>query len=156
MSINVDKLVAALQDSDGQAVVVFHNSLLNSRFALKSGKECIFLNGDFATGNPEEVREIAEDINAGNPHISLSNDFDKVLINKADLDPLEALKRKIIADFVATQATIVEGKADYGTSEQGKLNATSSTDVNAAASGSISGAAAPAGVGAKIVVGPRN
>jgi hypothetical protein len=144
----IDSIVKEVANTE-DAVVVFHNTLLHSRFSLKNGKECIFMNGEFATSNVDEIKELLAEISAGNPHIYLKKE--KFMMDKKELDPMEALRRKIIAEHIASQNAIQAGDADYGNSEQGKLNVASSADVAAAASGSSSGAASTA----KIVAGPR-
>lgn len=146
---NIDDLIKAVADKDG-AVVVFRNTMPNCRFTLKNGKECIFLNGKYATDSVEEITELMLEIGAGNPHLFV--DAKEMIVARAELDPMEALRAKIIAEFKASQAAIASKEADFGNTAAGKntLNIASSTDVQAATSGSTSG-----GTGATIVPGPR-
>jgi hypothetical protein len=149
MSPNTKALIEKVQATEG-TVVIFRNTLPNSRFALSNGKECIFLAGKYATSDAKEIEELMTEVETNNPHISINKD--EVLVERAMLDPMEALRRSIIAEHEAAQAAMQAAGADYGNSEQGKLNVASSTDVAAASSGSSSGAVS---TGAKIVAGPR-
>lgn len=130
-------------------VAVFMNTLLNSRFTLSKGKECIFLGGKYATKVAEEIEELLKEIDAGNPHIYIGAEL---VVSQESLDPMTALKAKIIAEFKESQAAINKGDADFGNYDQSKLNVATSRDVADVASGSISaeGAAPAVGTGIKV------
>lgn len=136
----------------GTVMAVFRNTLPNSRMHFKNGKEIIFLNGEFLTNNKAEIDELMEEIQAGNPHLYI--DPKRAVVDTKFVDPVAAIREKLLKELREQGKLIEGGAADYGTSDQNlKLNAGNTRDVASAMSGSTS---TDAGAGtAKIVAGPR-
>lgn len=78
---------------------LFLNSLGNCRYTFSNGKDAVFLNGEYATDNYNEIRELRMEVENGHPHIYVDKTRETVDANK--LDPMEALKERIIAEHEA-------------------------------------------------------
>lgn len=116
---------------------VFRNTILNCRYTLKNGKDCIFYNGEFLTDNLGEIDELMEEIKSGHPFIFI--DKNRLVVTKSDLDPLEQIKKKAIEEYKAQVAAAANAQTE-STSDQ-KFNFASiatSANVGDAASGSTS------------------
>ncbi len=144
---------------------LFMNSLLNCRFSFKDGTEAIFLNGEFYTDNEEQIKELLHEIKLGHPFISQI--AGKEIVDTAFVDPMEAIRAKVIAEYEAQQAALRAGQSttEDSTSDQNqKIVVGNTTTAGEAMSGStsvdggVSGGQAPApgtASGVKIVAGPR-
>jgi len=66
----IDTVIKAVAAKEG-LVVIFRNSMPNCRYPLKNGQDCIFQNGKYATDSVAEIKELMEEIGAGNPHLFL-------------------------------------------------------------------------------------
>lgn len=117
------------------------------RFSFKDGKEAIFMNGQYLTDNREEMYQLEAEIEAGHPHIYV--DAAKRTVDVAFRDPVEAIKKQAIEEYLARQRAAVDPTNDGGTSDQGKLNVGNTSNAGVAAAGSTSteGAAQMAGTG---------
>jgi hypothetical protein len=115
---------------------VYYTNLPSVNYIFKNGKQAIFVSQRFCTDVPAEVEELNYEVSLGHPHIYIKQEAPTIQSNM--LDPMEALREKIIAEYKAAQTAAINPENDLGTSDQsGKLNiATSRTIAEAAAGGS--------------------
>lgn len=86
---------------------VFKSNIPASKYILKSGKEAKFVDGRFLTAIEGEIKEMEVEIAAGHPHLYIDN-AEKEIDAKDALDPMAALKKKIIDDYLAGQPATVQ------------------------------------------------
>ncbi len=116
-------------------------------YLFANGKPAYFIQGKYATDIETEVTALDAEVAYGHPHIYI--DAAETEIDTKYVDPMEALREKIIADYKAQEAAAINPARDMGSTESvvaGKLKGiASSANVNMMASGSTSGATSAAG-----------
>ena len=123
-----------------QTLNVFYHRIPNATFIFGDGSVAAFIGGRFTTVDPGKTAALDNEILAGNPHIY--RDENQLTMTESELDPMYELRKKIIADYEAQKAVQDAGTADMGTSTQGPLNVTDSSDIkDAAANGTVAPAA---------------
>ena len=116
----------------------FQCSLGYSRFTLSKGKDVHFLNGEYLTDIQSEIDELNTEVANGHPHITVNPD--RVTVDTKFVDPLEAIKAKAIADYLANQAASLDKTNDRGDYDASKLTGIgNSTTVSEGMAGSNSG-----------------
>ncbi len=124
---------------------IYFNTLQNCRYTFKNGKDANFLNGQYVTDIRSEIDELDAEVEFGHPHIYV--DANKRQIDVQFRDPVEAIKRQAIAEFLAQQKEATNKANDMGTTSQaGRVieGIANSNTVGEAASESSSFASAPA------------
>jgi hypothetical protein len=116
---------------------VFKTTLGSSRYVFTSGKEAAFVGGEYLTDIASEIETLEQEIAAGHPHIYV--DSAKATVDTDNMDPLEQIRQKAIADYIASQAAATNPANDLGTSEAGALNPSSSATLQAMAADSSAG-----------------
>lgn len=106
------------------------------RFSFKDGKEAIFINGQYMTDSREEMYQLEAEIATGHPHIYV--DDSNRTVDVAFRDPVEAIKKQAIEEYLARQKAAVDPTNDGGTSAQGALNVGNTSNAGVAAAGSTS------------------
>lgn len=120
---------------------VFKATLPSVNYIFKNGKPAIFVQGKFCTDVPAEIAELDEEV--ANHHPIIFIDSAEREVDSAAVDPISALREKIIAEYKASMATATSPDNDMGESVQGALKPASTQDVvEAAAGGSGAGLAA--------------
>lgn len=115
---------------------VFTNTLGNCKYCFPWGKDANFLGGEYASNNVAELEHLMDEVRMGHPHLAYKGER-----NTPFLDPLEDVKKKAVADYLAEQARALDASKDGGSTEGGKLQGIANTaTIAAAASGSTSGA----------------
>lgn len=112
---------------------VFKATLPSINYIFKNGKPAIFVQGVYTTDVPFEIEEFEAEIAARHPHIFIDSAMRE--IDSAAVDPIAALREKIIAEYKATMANATSLDNDRGSSAQGALKPASSVDVAAATAG---------------------
>ena len=112
---------------------VFKSTLPSVNYIFGNGKPAIFINGVFRTDIANEIFALEEEVKQHHPHIYI--DPKETEIDSELVDPMNALRAKIIAEFVATQAAATALTNDRGTSDQSGAKPASTTDVASAAAG---------------------
>jgi hypothetical protein len=112
---------------------VFKATLPSVNYIFKNGKPAIFVNGMYTTDVPFEIEELDAEIATRHPHIFIDESMRE--IDSAKVDPIAALREKIIAEYQATMAAATAQDNDLGTSTQGALKPASSVDIAAASAG---------------------
>lgn len=98
---------------------VFKCRIPSSKYIFSNGKEANFIGGKYATDVAAEIAALEEDIKLGHPHIYI-DDSEKE-IDTEQMDPIEQIKKKAIAEYLAAQSAALKPSNDRGTTEQGKL-----------------------------------
>lgn len=112
---------------------VFKSTIPSINYIFKNGKPAIFQVGVFRTDIEWEIKELEAEIAAGHPHIYI--DEKEREIDSEMVDPMNALRAKIIAEFLEQQKKATDPNNDMGTSDQSPVKPANSTDVAAAAAG---------------------
>lgn len=116
---------------------VFFGSIPSMKYILKNGKICNFIGGRYTTDLAHEIAELEEEITLGNPHMFINDQLRTM--SKAELDPLHALKKRAIEEYLAQQAAA--SQLDAGTTVDAKSSAGMATtqSLAAVAAGGTSG-----------------
>lgn len=122
---------------------VFKSTISEVNYIMGNGKALMFKNHRFLTDRPDEIKELQNEISLGHPHIS--QDPNELTIDSEMVDPMNALRHKIIAEYLAKEAAATNPENDMGTSNQQQLKPASSSDLAAAAAG-----AGPTSTGARL------
>lgn len=113
----------ATPQTQNDFAVFLNNIAPNSSFILSTGKQLIFAAGQLLTNIKSEIAELMQQVEDGHPHISYNG-----LITKEDLDPMLALKRKIIEEYQAEQrAAANQANRDTGSYKEDGLKGIAST-----------------------------
>lgn len=112
---------------------VFKATLPSVNYIFKNGKPAIFVQGVYTTDVVSEIEELDAEIAARHPHIFIDAAMRE--IDSSAVDPIAALREKIIAEYKATMASATSLDNDMGKSNQGPLKPASSVDVAAATAG---------------------
>ena len=119
---------------------VFKSRIPSCKFLFKNGKEANFIGGKFMTDNESEIAELQAEVDLRHPHIYV--DPEEAKVDSERVDPLEQIRMKAVAEYLAKQAAAVATTNDRGnTAQGGKLEGiANSATVAAGAAGSSSGA----------------
>ena len=112
---------------------VFKSTIPSINYIFKNGKPAIFQHGVFRTNVEWEIKELEQEIAAGHPHIYI--DDKEREIDSEMVDPMNALRSRIIEEFLASQKRALDPTNDMGTSDQSPVKPANSADVAAAAAG---------------------
>lgn len=114
---------------------VYKSTMPSMSVILANGKPCIFVNGYYRTDNPMEIGTLDSEVKAGHPHIFI--DPNEVEVDSTLVDPMAALRHKIIEEYKASQEVAAgDPNRDMGTSDQTtRLNVSTSKDIADAAAG---------------------
>lgn len=112
---------------------VFHTCLPSCTYVFKNGKPAHFIQQKYHTDVAWEIAELNEEIQARHPHIFIKPD--EVTIDARHLDPMQALRDKIIAEYEAEQAKKLDPANDMGNSKQDAIKPANTLSVAAMAQG---------------------
>jgi hypothetical protein len=113
---------------------LFKSSIKTCNFGFPNGKVANFRFGMYATADEYEIQQLEKEIAAGHPNIYI--DPEAKTLTAEQENPMLALKKKIIEEYLADQAKFVNPENDMGTTETPKLNPVSTTGIAAVALGS--------------------
>ncbi len=128
--------------SDIQSLPKGHKYLFKSRmgsmsYILKDGASAVFIRGEYKTDVPSQIAELAKEVDDGHPMIYI--DANEVTVSPDRDDPIATLRKRIAqeerARILEEMAAATNPARDMGTSEQGKLNAASTSDIAPVAAG---------------------
>lgn len=119
--------------SEGDAKL-YKSNMQSWKYVFRKGTVATFINGQYATNKPHEIAELDEEISYGHPNILFDPDEPTAKSNAIMM--MQGLREKFYREFQAEQqAAAVNPDNDMGSSEQGKLNVTSTRDIASAAAG---------------------
>ena len=109
---------------------VFYSTLESCRMITKGGRNIAFVLGKYVTDVPEEIEYIQEEIALGNNRLSVVAGKEQMTAD--DLDPMKALKKQHIKEYLAEQKALevakLSGNLPESTSEAQKLKPGSTDD----------------------------
>lgn len=112
---------------------VFKSTIPSVNFIFANGKPAIFQQGVFRTEVDWEIAALEAEIKNGHPHIYI--DEAEREIDSELVDPINALRARIISEYLAAQEAAVNPANDMGSTTQESLKPANSQDVAAAAAG---------------------
>jgi hypothetical protein len=80
---------------------LYKSSLPACKIHMPNGKALNFVNSEFATGIAAEIEFLEAEIAAGHP--TFYKDSAQLQIDSEKVDPLEAIKKKAIEEYIALQ-----------------------------------------------------
>jgi len=114
---------------------VYHCTIKSCRMITEIGRVISFVDGMYVTDQQPEIDYLEKQLAAG--HTKLSVVAGKELMTSDELDPMEVLRKKHIAEYLAEQKKLAEGKSVVDSvSVVQKLNPGSTGDVADLAVGS--------------------
>lgn len=113
-------------------------------YIFANGKRAVFIANRYCTDVAAEIAEFEKEI-SGHPHIYV--DPAETKIDSEMLDPMKALRAKIIAEYEAEKARATAPGNDTGDSKPVGVAPANSNDIAQAAVGSLSSAAMLASFG---------
>lgn len=113
---------------------VFKAHLPSINYIFTNGKPAIFVQGVYRTDSEWEILELEREIKLGHPHLYI--DPLETEVDSEMIDPMNALRHKIIAEYKAEEAAKAGNPdRDMGTSDTQALKPGSTRDIAEAASG---------------------
>lgn len=95
---------------------LFKSRMPSCQYFFKDGSRADFVNGRFSTDDEEKIEQLDFELTKNHPHIYVDDNETEVDTEKQD--PLEHLRTKFIAEYLASQKA-KEG-TDFGASEAKK------------------------------------
>lgn len=106
---------------------VYKSTFPSINYLFKNGKAAIFVQGAYRTNVAWEIQELEAEVANNHPHIFV--DAKEKTIEARLVDPMEALKDKIIKEHMENLARATDPDRDMGTTEHLKLNTATSRNV---------------------------
>lgn len=120
---------------------LYKSTFPSIQYVMPDGGVVEFVAGRFATAAPKLIAQLDAEIAAGHPHIFI--DKNEKEVDSEAMDPLEVVKRKAVADYIASQKAANAIGNDRGNSVQGPARLTNSQDVASASAGMVAEPEAP-------------
>lgn len=92
---------------------LYKSRMPSCQYFFKDGSRADFVNGRFSTDEEEKIEQLDAELKKNHPHIYV--DDNEVEVDTEKQDPLEHLRTKFIAEYLAAQKDKVG--ADFGTTE---------------------------------------
>lgn len=102
-------------------------------FVFPNGKVAVFRHYRFATEVPSEIEVLDREVAGNHPYIYVKQDA--LYLTEEMEDPMKALRKKIIADYLAEQAKFVDPTNDMGNTAQEPIRPQSTSDIASVAAG---------------------
>lgn len=128
---------------------LFFSHIPNSTFIFPNGEVAAFQGGRYATDNPAKAAYLQYEIDAGNPYLYRKEG--SMQVSKEDLAPDAEYRKRVIAEYLASQEAAKANPPEMGTSEQGKLNVADTLELGQVAADSTGAASSSAAAGAVAV-----
>ena len=143
------KVSLALTPAEKASVFnVYKSSIVNCNYVFRNGTFAHFLNGEYLTNDAVAIAELNDEIkvvgNGFSAHPTFYVDAIEITRDLIRIDPLEEIRAKAIADYIAQQAAATDKSRDGGTTTfSGKLEgiANSTTVAQSTASSDSDGGA---------------
>ena len=98
---------------------VFKCRIPSCKYLFSNGKEANFIGGKYLTDLDIEISQLENEIKSGHPHIYV--DAAEKEVDTEQMDPIEQIKKKAIAEYLAAQKAALDPNNDRGSTEAGKL-----------------------------------
>ena len=112
---------------------VFYSVIPSMQIIDSTGNPIIFVSGRFHTKDQRKIDFLNQMIADGTTSVFVRPD--QLTMSDADLDPMEVLRKKHIAEYLAEQAKQLDPESNVTESVQGPLKAASTTDIAPVAAG---------------------
>lgn len=112
----------------------YHSTMPSMRYVFRSGKVAHFTSNTFYTCVELEIKELDDEIAAGNPFLYV--DKEELSVAAEDRDPMSKLRKKIIAEYEAEKLKS-ETPRDMGDSVSAGKGISTSATIAPVAAGSI-------------------
>jgi hypothetical protein len=112
---------------------VFKSNIPSINYIFPWGKVAAFQFGVYRTDLEDEVKHLEAEVKLNHPHIFI--DEAEREIDSAMVDPIHALRAKIIAEYEASRARAENPDQDMGASDQSPVKPSNSRDVAVAMAG---------------------
>lgn len=119
---------------------LFFSSVFSMQVISSKGKAMAFVGGRYWTDDEGEINDLQGLIDAGNQTIYRNEN--QLTIAEDELDPMNVLRKKIIAEYLAEQAAQIDSSNDRGNTENERLTPQSTQDIAAVAIGQTTSAGA--------------
>lgn len=116
-----------------QVLNLYFSTVASMQVVMPRGKAIVFISGRYATSKGEEILFLDDLVENGTGTVFKNPSL--LTINAADMDPMNALRNKFYAEFMAEKQAQLNPQNDRGNSEQGPLNAASTTSIAPVAAG---------------------
>lgn len=116
---------------------VFKSNIPSINYIFPWGTVAAFQQGYYRTDDEREVEHLNAEVKLRHPHIFV--DENEREVDSKLVDPMEALKAKIIADFLVAQEKANDPSNDMGSSDQSAVKPANSRDVAVAMAGGSGG-----------------
>jgi hypothetical protein len=103
---------------DQEKFNVYFSSFPSCQYVFKSGKVAPFVGGRYTTKIQSEITELDHEISEGHPHIYVKKGMETAVA--ADLDPLSAIKKRAVEEYLAAQAKALDPTNDMGSTVAAK------------------------------------
>ena len=104
------------QSSDVKKYNQYFSSRPSINIMMTNGQRIRFVGGVYMTEHPDEIAFLDAEIRAGNNMIMVKKGQEQ--IDSDALDPLAAIKKKAIEDYIAQQALAANPNRDMGSTVQ--------------------------------------
>ena len=84
---------------------------------------------DYFTDDPGKIKELDAEI--ANKHPSIYVDQNRLQVDSSEIDPMAAMKKRIIEEYLAQQAAHGDPNRDMGNTVQERLKPANTNDINA-------------------------
>lgn len=110
---------------------LFKSRTSSCSYIFSKGKRAVFQMGCYITSDPAEIAELDKEVAEGHPTFYV--DKNELFVSEDRTDPIAALRKRIAAEerakLVAEMAAATNPANDFGTSEQERLNPSSTSDI---------------------------
>lgn len=127
---------------------LFHSTMPSCRHIFTNGKVGNFVAGEYRTALEGEVAELKQAIKDGSQYVSYSG-----VLTEDQLNPLAAIKRKAVEEYIAAQAAQANPKRDMGHTESGKSIITGTVTTDKLVTSPGAGISEGAGIAVKVNLG---
>jgi len=112
---------------------LYFSSMPFMNYIFSKGTTAVFRHHRFATDKEDEIQQLDYEIKMGHPYISVK--ADAMYETEEFADPLGALKKKFIAEYLAEQAAHTNPENDFGNYNSGNIKPASTSDIASVAAG---------------------
>ena len=121
-------------------LTVFKSNIQSINYIFPWGTTAAFQFGTYRTEDVREIDHLSAEVKLKHPHIYI--DDEEKTIDSALVDPVAALRARIIAEYEASRAVAEDPARDMGASDQSAVKPSNSRDVAVAMAGGSGGAGA--------------
>lgn len=104
---------------------LYFSALPSMQVVTTSGKRISFISGKYFTANAEEITYLDEMVSLGR---DIYVDPKQLSLSESERDPMNALRAKFFKEFTEQQQAQLNPENERGSSEQGKLVASNTSD----------------------------